>query len=99
MSEVSSEAHHLRVAFQTNFQQYAIAEAKSFSVPKNVGPNELNDIVSALAAYEQTVRMNFFVSGVLVRKSLAEAIAEANVNAEEIIAKSECMSNRQKETD
>ena len=85
MSEAPSEAHHLRVAFHTNFQQYAIADAKSFSVPKSVGPNELNDIVSALAAYESAVRMNFFVSSVLVRKSLAEAIAEANVNAEEII--------------
>ena len=85
MLEIPNDKQHIRVVFQTNVPEYVISNAKSFSVPKSVGPNELNDIINALLTLSHPVRMSFFIEDMLIQHSLADTLEATGLNCEDII--------------
>ncbi|KNH07847.1 ribosome biogenesis protein wdr12-like protein [Perkinsela sp. CCAP 1560/4] len=85
MSETGIEKSHIRVVFRTSHMEYALADAKSFSIPGGSGPVELDDIIHALLGSSQKIPMNFFVGDALIQETLERTLADTGCSAEDII--------------
>lgn len=75
---------HVQVKFYTNQPQYAIPD-NSYSVPANVGVDELNKLISSQLSSDINESFEFLIGGEFLRLSLDEHLQEKSLSSESVV--------------